>query len=161
MRIIENLVIIILCSLSGYAQPTLPQREITLYAAQELNFGKFYDAGTGGTITVDWQGTRTTTGGIVGTTSSIVRPAIFEVKLCQGRNITITYPTTTILEGSRGGSIVLNVGPTEKGVNGAIFATDKNCDFITLLRVGGTLNIPANTPVGDYTGTLEISFDQQ
>jgi hypothetical protein len=156
------LIIIIFYSFSGYAQPVLPQRAITLRATQELNFGKFYDEGSGGSITVDWQGVRSSTGGIYGTISSLVSPALFEVKLCQGRVITISYPQTTTLTGMRtGGSIILNIGPTEKGGNGAIFATDQNCDFITILRVGGTLIIPPNTPVDDYQGSFEISFDQQ
>ena len=156
------LIIIIFYSFSGYAQPGLPQRSITLYAAQALDFGKFYDEGSGGSITVDWRGIRSSTGSIYGTISSLVSPAIFEIKLCQGRAITISYPQTSTLTGKRnGGSIILNIGPTEKGGNGVTFATDQNCDFITILRVGGTLNIPANTPVDDYTGSFEISFDQQ
>jgi hypothetical protein len=65
------------------------------------------------------------------------------------------------LYGSGGGSITLDVGPTEKGGNGAIFATEKNCNFITVLRVGGTLHIPVNTTTGDYTGNFEVSFEQQ
>ena len=163
IRIFKNILIIsVFYSFSGYTQPALPQREITLRATQQLNFGKFYDEGSGGSITVDWQGVRSSTGGIYGTISSLVSPAIFEIKLCQGRVITISYPKTTTLTAERtGGSIVLNIGPTEKGESGAIFATDQNCDFITILRVGGTLIIPPNTPVDDYTGTFEISFDQK
>ena len=45
-------ILIIFYSFSGYAQPGLPQRSVTLYAAQALDFGKFYDEGSGGSITV-------------------------------------------------------------------------------------------------------------
>jgi hypothetical protein len=34
-----------------YAQPVLPQREITLNIQQSLTFGEFYNKGDGGTIT--------------------------------------------------------------------------------------------------------------
>ena len=145
----------------GYSQPALPQRSLTIAATQSLDFGKFYDSGGGGTISVGYQGIRSTTGGIVAPASSIVTPALIELKLCQGRSITITYPPTTTLYGSRGGSIILDVGPTEKGGNGAIFPTEKNCNFITVLRVGGTLHIPVNTTSGNYTGNFEVSFEQQ
>ena len=162
-RIFKNIFTInmLLTVVVGYSQPALPQRSLTIAATQNLDFGKFYDSGSGGTISVSWQGIRTTTGGIVAPASSIVFPALIELKLCQGRSITITYPPTTTLYGSRGGSIILDVGPTEKGGNGAIFATEKNCNFITILRVGGTLHIPVNTTTGDYTGNFEITFEQQ
>jgi hypothetical protein len=56
---------------------------------------------------------------------------------------------------------VLDVGPTEKGLNGAVFAVNNNCNFITKLRVGGTLHIPENSTAGSFTGSFEISFNQQ
>ena len=144
-----------------WAQPSLPQRSITLNPTQELFFGKFYDRGNGGSISVDWQGNRTTSGDTVAVPSSFGTPALFDIKLCQGRTVTITYQPTVTLEGSNGGSFNLDIGPTEKGENGATFATENNCNFITILRVGGTLHIPAGSPPGDITGTFEISFDQQ
>lgn len=144
-----------------FSQPALPQRSITLNPTQNLFFGKFYDKGNGGSISVDWQGNRTTTGDTVAVPSSYGAPALFDIKLCQGRNVTITYVPTVILTGSNGGSFTLDVGPTEKGENGAVFATENNCNFITILRVGGTLHIPAGSPPGDLSGSFEISFDQQ
>jgi hypothetical protein len=155
------LILLVLSVQFSWAQPTLPQRSLTLNPTQGLFFGKFYDKGYGGSITVDWQGNRTTTGGVVAVPSSYGTPALFDIKLCQGRNVTITYMPSTTLTGSNGGSFTLDIGPTEKGANGAVFATENNCNFITILRVGGTLHIPAGSPPGDLTGTFEISFDQQ
>tara|TARA_B110000046_G_scaffold185956_2_gene230759 strand:- start:30 stop:542 length:513 start_codon:yes stop_codon:yes gene_type:complete len=146
----------------AYTQPVLPQRTITLNPSQALSFGTFCDnSGVGGTISIDWQGIRTTTGGIVALPSSPGLPAIFDVKLCQGRNIKITYPQTSTLTNSAGQSLILDIGPTEKGGNGAIFSTEKNCNFITILRVGATLHIPPNTIIGKYKGSFTVSFDQQ
>lgn len=159
----KKILFIVLFFYSGFyfAQPLLPERTLTVGVTQGLYFGKFYDLGTGGTVSVDWQGIRNTTGGIIATPSSVVRPAIFEIKLCQGRNVTITYAPTTTLTGSNGGVFQLDLGPTEKGGSGAIFPIENNCNFITILRVGGTLHIPGNSPPGFYTGSFEISFDQQ
>jgi hypothetical protein len=144
-----------------YSQPSLPQRSVTVTATQGISFGKFYDIGSGGDVIVDWQGYRTVTGGIVAPPSAVVRPALFDIKLCHGRNILITYSNPNFLTGSNGGSIQLNIGPTEKGENGAVFAIENNCNFITILRVGGTLNILPNTPPGNFTGNFNISFDQE
>lgn len=145
----------------AFAQPVLPQRSITLNPTQPLSFGSFCDSGNGGTISVDWQGIRTTTGDIIALPSSEGMPAIFDIKLCQGRNIIITYPVTSTLINSTGNALTLDIGPTEKGVSGAVFSTEENCNFITILRVGATLHIPPNTILGDYTGSFTVSFDQQ
>jgi hypothetical protein len=91
----------------------------------------------------------------------IAQPAIFEVKLCQGRNVIITFSATTILTGSNGGSLTLNIGPTEKGISSANFTTNSDCNFVTPLRVGGTLNIPGTAIPGNYTGSFEITFNQE
>jgi hypothetical protein len=89
------------------------------------------------------------------------QPAIFEIKLCQGRNVIITFSATTTLTGSNGGSLTLDIGPTEKGINGASFTSNSDCNFITPLRVGGTLNIPGTAIPGTYTGSFDITFNQE
>ena len=143
-------------------QPALPQRTVEVTPTQSISFGQFFDkGGNGGTITVNWQGVRTTTGDIYPIPSSPVTPAIYAVKLCQGRTVNITYPESATLTDGNGFSLKLDIGPTEKGANGAIFATENNCNFITLLRVGGTLHIPPNTPTNSFTGNFSIYFEQQ
>ena len=146
----------------AFTQPVLPQRTITIFASQPIDFGLFYDSnGSGGTISLNPEGIRTVTGGIKTLPSFPGRPALFEIKLCQGRTVTINYPTETILIGTNKAEIKMKIGPTNKGENGVIFATENNCNFITILRVGGTLTIPPNTKKGVFSGDFEISFDQQ
>jgi hypothetical protein len=149
------------------AQPDLPPRSLTVNATQELHFGTFslHDGGSsGGTVTVDWQGSRTATGQIILLPDApLHQAAIFEINLCQGRSVVITYSPTILLIGSNGGSLTLNVGPTERGSNGASFQVDTDCSFITQLRVGGTLNVGNNStnPAGSYSGSFSITFNQQ
>ena len=146
-----------------YAQPTLPNRSITISATQPLHFGTFSLAGMGsGTVSVGYDGIRIATGNIfLSALAPTAQPAIFDVKLCQGRNVTITFAPTTMLTGSNGGSFTVDIGPTEKGVSGSQFPIENNCDFITTLRVGGTLHIPGSSPPGIYTGSFEITFEQE
>jgi hypothetical protein len=155
------MIILYLYTAISAAQPALSSSTFAVAATKPIHFGDFYDLGGGGTITVDWQGIRTTTGGILAIPGSVARPALFEVKLCQGRNVTITFAPTTTLSSTNGSVFVLDVGPTEKGLNGAVFAVNNNCNFITKLRVGGTLHIPENSTAGSFTGSFEISFNQQ
>jgi S-formylglutathione hydrolase FrmB len=136
----------------------LPQRTVSATPTQPIDFGLFYVT-SAGTITVNWQGSVSTTGGVVVVSSVNARPAIFDIKLCQGRNVTLTYnPTTTITNGAT--SITLTLGDTEKGPSGATFAVNTNCTFITTLRVGGTLDIPDGAATGVYTGSFSMNFTQ-
>lgn len=144
----------------SYAQPELPPRSVTIAATQAIDFGRFCVTGSGGTITLGWDGSRISTGGIALISSPTAQPAIFEIKLCQGRNVTITYASTATLTGSNGGTLTLDIGPTEKGVSGSSFPTNGDCNFITPLRVGGTLHIPGTTVPGIYTGSFDITFTQ-
>jgi len=151
------------CVTVTFAQPELPQRSLTVTAAQAIHFGTVcVTGGAGGTVTVGYDGTRSFTGSIALLSAApIAQPAIFEIKLCQGRNVIITFSATTTLTGSNGGSLTLDIGPTEKGINGAIFATNSDCNFITPLRVGGTLHIPGTALPGTYTGSFDITFNQE
>lgn len=146
----------------SFSQPPLPQRTLTVTATQSINFGSFCMSGADGTITVTWQGIRTSTGGVIIIPRSVAQPAIFEIKLCQGRNVIIAFEPTTILTNSEGGpSLTLDVGPTEKGGNGAFFPSNSDCNFVTPLRVGGTLHVPASAAPGSYSGSFNIIFSQE
>ena len=155
-------VILLLFANFTYAQPGLPPKSITVTATQPIEFGAFVPTGSGGTIEVDFNGVRTAFGGVVLVEASICKPAIFEVKLCPGRKVTISYaPSITISNGS-GGSLTLNIGPTEMGVSGSYFMVTTDCNFVTNFRVGGTLIIPPGVvPTGFYTGVFDITFTQE
>jgi hypothetical protein len=148
---------------SSYAQPGLPPRIITVTPTQGIHFGTFcLTGGAGGTVTVGYDGSRTSSGSIaLLPMTPTAQPAIFDIRLCQGRNVSITFDATTILTGSNGGSLTLDIGPTEKGPNGASFTVNNDCNFITPLRVGGTLHIPGTAVQGTYTGTFSITFNQE
>lgn len=147
----------------SFAQPVLPQRTMTITPTQSIHFGTICLTGAaGGTVTEGWDGSRTSTGDILlFSMAPTAQPAIFEVKLCDGRNVAITFSPSTVLTGSNGGSLTLDIGPTEKGINGAFFPTNSDCNFVTPLRVGGTLHIPGTAVPGIYTGSFEITFNQE
>ena len=145
----------------SFAQPALPPRTITITPTQALNFGSFCVSASGGTVTVGWDGSKTSMGGITFLSGDNAQPAIFEIKLCHGRNIIITFSPTTSLTGSNGGSLTLDIGPTEYGGNNVRFPTKGDCNFITPMRVGGTLHIPGTAIPGTYTGSFEITFNQE
>ena len=147
----------------SHAQPALPQRTLTVTATQAIHFGTFcVTGGAGGTVTVAYDGSRTSTGNIILLLKApTAQPAIFEVKLCEGRNVIITFNATTTLTATNGSSLLLDIGPTEQGGNNAQFTTNNDCNFITPLRVGGTLHIPGSAMPGIYSGNFNITFNQE
>ncbi len=154
---------LLLCVSYSYGQPSLPPRSIEVNASQSLQFGTFaLTGGAGGKVLVGYDGARTVTGSIaLLAVAPYAQPAIFEVKLLQGRNINIDFSATTSLIGSEGGSLTMNIGPTDKGISTAVFPTNNSRDFTTLLRVGGSLDIPSGAIAGSYTGTFFITFNQE
>jgi len=155
--------VLFFCVSFSSAQPVLPQRAISVTPTQGIHFGTFCLTGSsGGTITVGYDGSRNKTGDIaLFMKAPTAHPAIFEIKLCEGRNVIISFDVTTTLTGSNGGSFTLDLGPTEKGINGASFLTNSDCNFITPLRMGGTLHVPGSAIPGTYTGSFAITFNQQ
>jgi hypothetical protein len=147
------------------AQPGLPLRAATVTATQSLSFGDLtlLSGSAGGTATVDYTGSRSKTGSVLllnlGTP---VQPAIFELKLCPGRVVVITYPPTITLSAG-GHSMTLHIGPTSVGSSGDSFITNKGCDDTHLISVGGTLDIGSISanPSGLYTGSFDLTFVQQ
>ncbi len=147
---------------SSFAQPVLPQRTISVTATQGIHFGTLCLNGTsGGSVTVGYDGNRSSSNIYLSAIAPIAQPAIFDIKLCEGRNVIITYSPTTTLYGSNGGTFTMDIGPTEKGVSGSSFPVNGDCNFITTLRVGGTLHIPDYSPAGVYTGSFDITFEQE
>ena len=140
------------------AQPALPQRTMTVEATQAINFGKFCVTGNGGTISVSDHGSVSTTGGIVFVFGSTTHPAIFNVKLCPGRNVGISFGGTTYLTDGGTGSLALTIDSTDPNLS---LATSTDCNFINQVRVGATLSIPGGAPVGIYTGHFNITFTQE
>lgn len=145
---------------TGFAQPVLPQRQITVLPTQPIDFGTFSVTGEG-TITVDYLGNVSVTGGVFSIDETSVTPAIFEIKLCQGRTITIDYDYSVQLTGRNGGQLELVIGPTQYGADGDEFPVNNDCNFITVLRVGGTLTVPANPVSGVYIGSFPMTFTQK
>jgi hypothetical protein len=154
---------------SVYAQPSLPSRAFSVQATQSLNFGTFALTGGGdGILSIGTDGYRNAVQNVfLSELSPIAQPAIFEIRLCQGRNVIINFDATTPLTRIGGGQMNLNIGPAKReGIttdlkNGDTFSIQNNCNFITILRVGGTLNIPSNSLPGQYTGSFEITFNQE
>lgn len=154
-------IIFFFCVNTSIAQFEKPQHSITTSVIQSINFGSFcINGNSGGTITVAFDGSRTSTGGIVLLSNApIAMPAIYEIKLSQGRNVNITYNSKAMLTNNNGKKLLLDIGPSDKGINGSSFTVGSDDNFTTQLRLGGTLHIPGTAPPGNYSGSFDITFN--
>ncbi len=143
----------------GYAQtPTdsFPKDPggISVYTIQNLSFGAFSRGNNGGTIALSNTGARTATGDLILLSLGIQNfYAIFDVESPPNNII-------SILNGSNGGTITLNIGasnPTSPFIN---YATPPNR---TQVNVGGTLVVGslASAPPGSYNGVFYLTFNQE
>lgn len=135
---------------------------LTIKATHAINFGTICQLGTGGTVTVGYDGSRTSTGNILLLDKSPnAQAALYEIKLCPAGNVNITFDATTILTSGKGEKLTLDIGPTEKGLNGCNFMTNSDCNTPTFLRVGGTLHLEGKAISGPYSGSFTITVNQQ
>lgn len=157
------LILSLFCFSFSFAQPALPLRTLTITVTQPIHFGSFcVTGGSGGTVTLGHDGNRSSTGEIILLdVPPFAQSAIFEIKLCLSRTVMFMFDPPVIQLTGTGGSLSLQLGPTDKGVSGSSFLINGDCNFVTTLRVGGTLTTIGSPLPGSYSGNFGINFIQQ
>jgi hypothetical protein len=134
--------------------------QVQVSTAQYLNFGAFTVGNSGGTVSVDFNGNRTSTGEVgLMNFGPTVSPALFDVTANPGTIIHIQTPPNIELTGGTG-SIFLNIDSYSQGQT---FITNIPPPSTTSIYLGGTLtlgSISAN-PAGAYNGTVNVTFIHQ
>lgn len=134
---------------------------IAVYAVQNLNFGMISQGGSGGTVIVLPDGSRSVTGSVIAINQgSAVFPAIFEVEGPAGTMITLQNGPDVTLSGSNGGTMSLHIGssnPVSPFINTVVPPGR------TQVMIGGTLTVgnAVSSKPGNYNGTFSIIFFQQ
>ena len=168
LGITRLILILMTCCLSPvvYAQDptdTLPgdPGAIYVFTVQNLQFGTFAQGGSGGTVTVSNNGSRSATGSIIliNQGASFFQ-AIIDVEAAPGSLISITNGADATLTGSNGGTVTLTIGNSDPT---SPFNTTVSPPSRTPVNIGGTLTIgnPAASPPGTYTGVFYITFNQE
>ena len=150
------------CSLAATAQPP-PPRPIAVYAnpAQGMIFGAFFQGSSGGTVILNPDGSRSSTGSLIlANLGYPYSPALFDIDANAGTVVTIMNGPNVTLNGSNGGSITLHIGASSKGPS---FTTTIVPPSQTPVWIGGTLTVgsPLANPSGSYSGTFSVTFIQQ
>lgn len=156
--------ICLLFSIPSIAQemPPVPV-QVEVRTSRFLNFGTFTTGSGVGTINVDANSNRITTGDVFILSGQPVTSALFDVYANPGTVINIIPAQANFtLTGSNGGSMLVEVNNSDIST-GPTFITSSNVNSPNEVYIGGTLkigDISANPP-GQYNGTIIINFIQQ
>ena len=127
---------------------------------QTLNFGSILACAGAGTVTVDPTGARSTGGAACLQASGpssrgrcLLIGSFFPVR---PMTVTITTPTVNITNGTTNMSVNnFDLNTPGNGVSTTVTA------FITVVDIGGTLNVAANQAAGTYSGAASIVVNFQ
>jgi hypothetical protein len=159
--------------------PDFPTRDgVVLSPVVDMSFGDFTipESATGGTVVLGTDGSRNQGGdAILLNMGTPVRSAMFEFKLCPGRSIKIYFPSLVQITGtgSKNNGGTLDVTDLKFRVDGGTidefgssyvrFTSNKGCNDIHRIYVGGTLNARSlgYNPAGTYHSNLSLTIVQQ
>jgi len=161
--IYQGLKVIIIFGIIFLNNPAFSKKKFSITEIQPLHFGTFCVTGSsGGNVIVNHNGNRTSTGNIILlNVAPFAQVGIYDILLCKNWDLSVTFDQTTILTGSNGGSITMEIGPSEYGISGTSFRMNGDCDYATPFHIGGTLKIPGNAISGNYSGTYDITVHKE
>ena len=140
-----------------------PPRPVSIFVspAQGLAFGAFFQGASGGTITVNYDGSRMGTGSVIPAGFGVpYSAALFELDAEPGTVISIMSGGAVTLSGSNGGIMELTPGAISTGSS---FVSTALPPARTAITVGGTLDVGdiIESPPGNYAGSFDLIFFQQ
>lgn len=127
---------------------------INLVAQSGIVFGDIAASAIPGTVTIDTDGSRTTTGGATVNTSTFGTPAKYEVSGDPNAYFIITLPTTVVITSGSGDDMIIENFTSVPAGNGQIDAGGKQ-DLI----IGGTMKVKSFQPFGSYTGIMATTIE--
>lgn len=138
-------------------------RPNTLVKVDDLDFGTIVGASTAGTVTIDPATNARSAGGAVALVGTTAQRAMFQGT---GGLILITVTgdnSVTLTRAGGGGTMTASLVRAMVSSGGGITLLGPS---VTLLPsgvqtyyVGGTLNVDANQPAGDYSGTFTLTVN--
>jgi hypothetical protein len=144
------------------AQEPPPKPIVVTVTAQTLSFGAFTYATTTGTVTINPDGSRSSSGTVIplNLAGYPYTAALFQLVGTPGTVITLLQCPDVNLTRGGGGSMTLQIGASNPATPFVITTTPPSS---TPLYLGGTLLVgtQAVNPPGSYSGTYLITFVQE
>lgn len=124
--------------------------KLGISAKQDINFGAMMSPSSDGTVTLSYNGQRSATGGIYLMNNADVSQGIFTIDGTAGRTVYVSLPSEVFIY-SGGNALSVNNFTASMGTQFTL-ASD-----MADMHIGATLNVPANAPEGDYSGTYTVT----
>ena len=124
---------------------------VTVNKNKDLDFGTFASGITAGTISVETNGVRNITGGVVALPDNAGSSATFTVNGPTNSKYSVTLPGQNSI-------VITKTGSNDQMViksftHNSLGIFNNNTD---IFNVGAVLDVPASTPAGVYTGTFDV-----
>lgn len=124
---------------------------VTVNKNVDMDFGTFASGITAGTISVETNGVRNITGGVVALPDNAGSPATFTVHGPGNNQYSITLPgQNSIVITKSGSSDQMVVKSFVHNATGVLSSGTET------FNVGAILDVPASTPAGEYVGTFDV-----
>ena len=127
---------------------------INLAAQNGIVFGDISSGSIPGTVTIEVDGSRTTTGGATVNSNTAGTPAQYVVSGDPNALYNITLPASVVITSSAGNQMVINNFTCIPSGNGQLDSGGQQ-----LLNIGATMNMGSFQPFGAYRGIMTTTVE--
>lgn len=127
---------------------------INLVVQNGIVFGDISASSIPGSVTIDIDGSRTTTGGATVNSNTSATPARYEVTGDPNALYIITLPDSVVITSSAGDSMVVDTFISSPSTNGQLDSGGRQN-----LTVGATMRVGSFQPFGAYTGVMATTVE--
>jgi hypothetical protein len=127
---------------------------INMVAQNGIVFGDVAASSIPGTVTIETDGSRTTTGGATLNTSTSGTPAKFEISGDPNSYFSISLPTSVVITSGAGDNMTIANFTSFPTTNGQMDASGKQN-----LNVGATMKVGSFQPFGSYKGIMSTTIE--
>lgn len=127
---------------------------INLLAQNGIVFGDIAASSIPGSVTIDVDGSRTTTGGATVNSNTSATPATYEVTGDPNALYSITLPETVVITSSAGDSMVVDTFISSPIASGQLDSGGRQN-----LTVGATMRVGSFQPFGAYSGVMATTVE--
>lgn len=127
---------------------------INLVAQNGIVFGDIAASSIPGTVSIDTDGSRTTTGGATVNTNTSGTPAKYEVSGDPNAYFSITLPTSVVITNGAGDNMTIVNFQSVPSTKGQTDASGKQN-----LNIGATMKVGSFQPFGSYKGTMSTTIE--